>query len=203
MIDSMTCLNGLRNSLPGRRRSPCRVGRTRTMPASASSCLKELPVVVPVRQDHLPGPDPGGRGVQDPEQDLAFIGLRAGQREAHRQPGQRAEQVQAQAPEPARMRGAVPGFGEPRQLGAVRRFAGAPAFDRGRIGDPDAIGPQAGVPAQVGDHGLQGSAQVPQALVVAGLAGQVREPFDQVNPGMAQPAAFGGEAQQGLHHRTR
>jgi hypothetical protein len=43
--------------------------------------------------------DQGGVGVQDAEQGLPFVGFRAGQREPDRESAQRADQVQAQAPE--------------------------------------------------------------------------------------------------------
>lgn len=43
----------------------------------------------------------GGVGVEDLQQGLALVGFRAGQREPDRQSTQRADQVQAQAPEVA------------------------------------------------------------------------------------------------------
>jgi hypothetical protein len=52
--------------------------------------------VVLVRDHDLPDP-PGGQlgiGVEDPEQGLAFVGLRPGQGEPDRQPVQRAQQMQ-------------------------------------------------------------------------------------------------------------
>ncbi|MGO8885683.1 MAG: hypothetical protein ACLPUO_00500 [Streptosporangiaceae bacterium] len=39
-----------------------------------------------------------------------------------------------------------------------------------------------------------------QALVIAGLLGQVREQVPQVSAGVPQPAGLGGEPRQGLHH---
>src|SRR6266542_2444707 len=81
--------------------------------------------VVLVPDDDLPGP-PGGQlggGVEDPEQGLAFVGLRAGQREPDRQPVQGAQQVQSQSPEEARMGGAIAVLGPADQVRAARSLA--------------------------------------------------------------------------------
>lgn len=60
-----------------------------------------LPVVVLVRKHHLPGSKGRGRGIQDPEPARANIGLPTGEHEAHRQPGQAAQQMQAHSSQPA------------------------------------------------------------------------------------------------------
>ena len=65
-------------------------------------------------------------GVEHAEQDLAFVGLGAGQRERHRQTRQRAHQVQAQPPKEARMRSAVAVLGSPGQIRPFRRLSRAP-----------------------------------------------------------------------------
>ena len=142
-----------------------------------------------------------GRVGQDVQQHLALVGLGAGEGEAHGQPVQGAQQVQAQSPEVTRMAGAVPVFGPSGQVRAPGGFPGPAAFHRGGIGNPDVIGPQAGIgrehPDQRGDQ-PGGGAQPP---VIAGLARQVAEQVPQMSMGMPDPARLGGVSQQGLHDR--
>ena len=100
------------------------------------------------------------------------------------------------------MAGAVAVLGPPRQHRACGGLAGAATVHRGGVGDPDVVGPQRRVgrhhPNDVADE-LGGAAQ---ALVVAGLAGQVGKQVAQVAAGVAQPAGLGGEAQQRLQDRN-
>jgi hypothetical protein len=72
-----------------------------------------------------------GFGVQEVEQDLAFIGLGAGHGERDGQAVEGGDQVQAQSPEVAGVRGAVPVFGPAGQLGVPHGVPGAGALDRG------------------------------------------------------------------------
>jgi hypothetical protein len=63
------------------------------------------------------------------------------------------------------------------------------------------VAPQRGVGRHGSDDVAQQLGRAPQALVVAGLAGQVREQVAQVAAGISQPAGLRGEAEQGLHDR--
>jgi hypothetical protein len=134
------------------------------------------PAAVVVRDQDLAGPAGGqlGVGVEDPEQGLAFVGLRPGQREPDRQPVQRAPQVQPQPPEEPGVAGAVAVLGPPGQVRALHRLAGAGALDRGGVGHPHVVGPQPGVAGQDPDQPADRGALPAQPLVVAGLLGQVR-----------------------------
>jgi hypothetical protein len=141
-----------------------------------------------------------GVGRQDAHQRFSLIGFRAGQREPDRQATEGGDQVQAQTPEVARMRSAVPVFGPSGQLGAFDGLAGTAAFDRDGIGHPHVVGPQAGVGGKRPDHRRDQAGSVAQPLVVAGLLGQVPEQMPQMLAGMAQPAGLGGVPEQRLHH---
>ena len=84
-------------------------------------------------------------GGEHSEQHLAFIGLGAGERERHRQPRHGAQQMQAQAPEVAGVRGAVAVLGPAGQCRAFRRFPRAPALDGGGVDHPHIVAAAAGV----------------------------------------------------------
>src|SRR6266542_3350010 len=148
-----------------------------------------------------PGGQQGRVGGKDAQQDLPFVGLGAGKREADRQAVQRADQVQAQPPEVAAVAGAVAVFGPSGQLGAVGGLGRPAALHGGGVAYPHVIGPPGRVAGQHADGPLEQAGGCPQALVVAGLAGQVGKQVAQVPPGVAQPARLGGKPQQGLHDR--
>ena len=137
--------------------------------------------------------------MQDAEQDLALVGLGTGQGEGDRQPVQGADQVQAQPPEVAAVAGAVAVLGPAGQLGAVDGLGGPAAFHRGGVTDPHVVGPQRGVTGQHAHDPLQEIGRGAQALVVAGLLGQVGKQVTQVGVGVTQPTGVGGEPEQGLH----
>jgi hypothetical protein len=99
------------------------------------------------------------------------------------------------------MAGAVAVGGPAGQIGAFDGLPGTAAFDRGGVAHPPVVGPQRGVAGQHADDVLQQPAGGTQSLVVAGLLGQVGEQMAEVGAGVAQPAGFGGEAEQGLQHR--
>jgi hypothetical protein len=77
----------------------------------------EVVLVADQRLARTLGGEPRFDGEQV-QQRLALIGLRPGQRERDRQAVQRADQVQPQAPEVARVAGAVPVLGPSGQVGA-------------------------------------------------------------------------------------
>jgi hypothetical protein len=61
--------------------------------------------------------------------------------------------------------------------------------------------PQRGVPGQRAGHVAYEVCGLAQALVVAGLLGQVGEQVPQVGMSVPQPPRLGGEDEHGLHHR--
>src|SRR6266508_536118 len=172
LIDSMTCRNGRNRCAPARSGSPLRAGRSSRTPCSVSAASNAPP-------------------------DLPFVGLGAGKREADRQAVQRADQVQAQPPEVAAVAGAVAVFGPSGQLGAVGGLGRPAALHGGGVAYPHVIGPPGRVAGQHADGPLEQAGGCPQALVVAGLAGQVGKQVAQVPPGVAQPVRLGGKHQQG------
>src|SRR6266536_1667712 len=203
LIDSMTCRNGRNRCAPARSGSPLRAGRSSRTPCSGSAASNLVAEVVLVGDEGLVGPgrQQGRVGGKDAQQDLPFVGLGAGKREADRQAVQRADQVQAQPPEVAAVAGAVAVFGPSGQLGAVGGLGRPAALHGGGVAYPHVIGPPGRVAGQHADGPLEQAGGCPQALVVAGLAGQVGKQVAQVPPGVAQPARLGGKPQQGLHDR--
>ena len=111
---------------------------------------------------------------------------------------QGGDQVQPQPPEPARMAGAVPVLGQAAQVAAFDGLTGTGALDRGRVHQPDVVGPQAGAGGQHPGAVPDQAAGRAQPLVVAGLVRQVGEEVTQVRLGIAEKAGLGGEPQQGL-----
>src|SRR6266536_2745425 len=199
----MTCRNGRNRCAPARSGSPLRAGRSSRTPCSVSAASNLVAEVVLVGDEGLVGPggQQGRVGGKDAQQDLPFVGLGAGKREADRQAVQRADQVQAQPPEVAAVAGAVAVFGPSGQLGAVGGLGRPAALHGGGVAYPHVIGPPGRVAGQHADGPLEQAGGCPQALVVAGLAGQVGKQVAQVPPGVAQPARLGGKPQQGLHDR--
>ncbi|MFI6155501.1 ribosomal protein L7/L12 [Kitasatospora sp. NPDC051170] len=141
-----------------------------------------------------------GFGLDERGQDLALVDLRAGQGPGDGQPGRRADQVQFQAPEPARVRAAVTVAGPAGQRRAARGVTRTPAFHGRGVSDPDRVGPQVGRAGQVSDGLLEQRPGGAQALVVAGPVGQPRSHAAQVGAGKTDPAGLGVEAEQGLGH---
>ena len=80
---------------------------------------------------------PGDPGVGDHVQTgVALVGFGPGERVGHRQPRRRCDEVQAQAPEPSRVRGAVAVGGPSGEVRAPLGLAAAAALHRGRVHDP-------------------------------------------------------------------
>ena len=159
--------------------------------------LERLPVVVLVRHQLLLRPR-GNQiwvGLEHGEQHVAFVGLGAGQRERHGQPRQRAHQVQAQAPEEARVRGAIAVLGPPGEVGTLRRFPRPPALDRGRVDHPHIIAGSAGTRDQVRDHRPQHAGRRTDPLVVTRLCWQIRKHPAQTGFRVAEEPGLGGESE--------
>ena len=152
--------------------------------------LQVLGAVALVRRDRLVGGgfQPGEHAAQD----LALVLAGTGDGPGHRQPGGGGDQVQAQAPEEARVGGAVPVAGPAGQVRALDGGPGAGAFDGGGVDQVHVVGVDAGGGSQPPDGAGQGA----QALVVAGLARDVGEHASQVLAGVAQEASVGVDAHQ-------
>src|SRR5512133_2238325 len=84
------------------------------------SCLEHAAVVGLVGDHDLStGSGQAGSGSQDRFEDLAFVGLSAGQRPPHGQTVQGADQMQPQTPEEPTVRGAVAVLGPSGQVGSL------------------------------------------------------------------------------------
>lgn len=135
--------------------------------------LQLLGAVALVGQQGLPAG--GGQAGQHVEQDLALVVGGAGQRPGHGQPVGGGDHVQAQAPEPPGVRGAVPVPGPPCQVRASDRGAGAGALHGRGVGQPQVLAPGAGGPGQRADQPGHGGLEGAQALVPPRLAGNAGE----------------------------
>src|ERR671936_1470589 len=142
-----------------------------------------------------------GGVVQQHRRDLAFAQLGGGQAPADRHAVWSGEQVQLEAPVPAAVAAVIAVGGVRPQRRTLDRLAGLAAWQRGGVQQPEAVAPRRGGHGQVA-HGqaelVRGGAQ---ALVVAGLAGQVREQVAEAVAGESQPVAFRAGAQQDLGNR--
>src|SRR5918995_4368802 len=139
-----------------------------------------------------------GGVVQQHLGDLAFAKGGAGQAPADRQAVGRGEQVQLEAPVPAAVAGVIAVAGMAPQRRALDRLAGLPTRQGRGVQQPEPVPPGRRGHGQVADGQAEVVAGGPQALVVAGLAGQVREQVAQAGVGKAQPVAFGAGAEQDL-----
>ena len=145
---------------------------------------------------------PGDPGVGDHVQTgVALVGFGPGERVGHRQPRRRCDEVQAQAPEPSRVRGAVAVGGPSGEVRAPLGLAAAAALHRGRVHDPDVVVKRRAVPGQRADHVFHQLTAAAQALVVAGPLRHEQEPRVKVRCGVADEAGLGVEPQQRLQHR--
>ena len=161
--------------------------------------------VVLVADDGLPGMlvHHVTAGLEHVQERLALIGLGAGQGEQHRQPGQRADQVQPQPPEVPGVTGAVAVLRPPGGVAAPDRLPGPAALHRRGVHHPHVIAPQRGVHRQHPDHPDEQDERLAEPIVVPGLADPPREHHRQVITDIAQPPALRGEPEQGSHHRHR
>lgn len=108
----------------------------------------------------------------------------------------RADQVEPESPEAARVGSAVAVGRVPCQVGALDSFAALAAGHRGRIEQTEVLAPRGGVAGQFGDHRRDEDAGGADAFVVSGLGGHLREHVVQVVPGVADPPGLGAELQQ-------
>ena len=124
-----------------------------------------------VGQDGL-APSDGQQTGLDPEEvpgHLMFVDLGTGERKGHRQARRRAHQVQAQAPEPTRVAGAVAVGSPASQLRPEGGGSTPSTLDRGRVHDPGVVVPEGRVLAQKTDQGPELGRGTSQPLVVAEL----------------------------------
>jgi hypothetical protein len=146
-----------------------------------------------------PGSGELGLGLEHGGQHFTFTNLRAGQRPQDGNADQGADQVQAQPPEPAGMRGAILIAGPPGgHLRPPDRRPGASAIHWRAVGDPDVVKPEVAFGGRGPDHLPDQRQHRALPLVKARLAGQVRKAAAQVADGVADPAKLAAQAQQRL-----
>jgi hypothetical protein len=97
--------------------------------------------------------------------------------------------------------GAVAVAGPAGEVGALHGGPGPGALHRGRVDHPHRVGPQVGVDGQDPDQAFDQRQRIAQALVVAGLAGQVRKRRGQRAGHEPQPAGLGADPEQDLGDR--
>lgn len=100
LIDSMTCRNGLKNSVPARGVSLLRTGRSRSNRPVPVRSRTQAAKVVAVPDHNLSDP-PCGQiviGIADPEQGLAFVCFAPVRANPTGEPVQRAQPVRPQPP---------------------------------------------------------------------------------------------------------
>src|SRR5579859_4107572 len=129
--------------------------------------------------------------------------VRGCQAEADRHPVRGAEQIQAQSPEVARMRGVVAVGGPAGQLGALAGLARLAAGNRSGVQQPDPLAERRGKPDQVLDDQADRGRERPEPLVVARLQRDVGEQMPEQAAGQAQEPALGMALQQDLRDRQR
>ena len=128
LTDSMIWRRGLKNRCPAAW-SLALAGGTQQVDAGVVEFgFERAAVVVLVADQGLAGracrPGQGGCGPERCREDVAFVGFGAGQRPAHGQAVQGADQVQPQAPEEPGVGGAVAVLGPAGQVGAFARSRG-------------------------------------------------------------------------------
>ena len=159
-------------SEPKRGCSSLRSGRRSWPPSAATCCSNSAPAKPLSAITVWPGCE---HALEQFGGDDALGRVRGRELEADRQPVGRAEQVEAEAPEPAAVRAAVAVAAEAGQRGAADGLAGGGARHRGRVEQPQPVAERRREPRQQRDRLQQLRRQRPQPLVEAGLAGDVRE----------------------------
>src|SRR5450759_5057432 len=140
---------------------------------------------------------------QELKADLAFVTLRRGQGERPGRTVGGGQQVQAQAPEPARVGSAVAVAGELPEGRALGRLAAAATLHRGRVDEQQIVVVARALRGEVGEQPLDGAGEAAATLEVAGLTGQIREQVAELAPGDAQEAPVTGDAHDRLGHAER
>src|SRR5665811_1208285 len=140
---------------------------------------------------------------QQLEADLTLIAPRIGQGECPGRTVGGGQQVQAQAPEPARVGSAVAVAGELPEGRALGRLAAAATLHRGRVDEQQIIAGAGTLRGEVSEQPLDGAGEAAATLEVAGLTGQLREQVAELAPGDAQEAPVTGDAHDRLGHAER
>src|SRR5919202_677 len=152
-----------------------------------------------VHDEDLPGSQ--AAAVQQGLGDLAFAELGAGQAPGDRAAISGADQIQLEAPVPARVAGTPAVVRPPAQRRALDRLAAGGTGDRGGVQQPERVLDAGGLTHQVGQDFTQQPAGLAQPLVVAGLVRQIREQVPQPAVAQPDPAVLTMAAQQDLGDR--
>src|SRR5574340_1112164 len=135
--------------------------------------------------------------------DLTLVTLGGGELEGAGSAVRREQRMQPEAPEEARVRGAIAVVGDIGEHRALGRLAAAPAL-HGRRVDQEQIVCEAGAPlGEDPDEPLARVCKPTPTLVVARLAGQARKQVSEPLCGHLQEAAIGGDAHDRLGDRER
>src|SRR5439155_10558045 len=154
--------------------------------------------------DLLAGEQPfAARLLEHRCRDLALALVRWRQAEGDRHPLGRAEQVQPQTPEVARVRSAVAVSRPARELGALDGLPGGPAGHRGGVQQPQPLAERRRDPGQMPDRQADLRSEGSQALVVARLLGDIGEQVRKPPAGEAQKPTLGRAMQEHLSDRER
>src|SRR3954451_9759817 len=132
---------------------------------------------------------------------LALVGGRQTERDRH--PVGRAQQVEPQAPEVARVRGAVAIGGKASQLGALDRLARGAARHRRGVQQPQPVAERRRTARQMADDLADRGREPTQPLVVSGLLGDVGEQVPQPRTREAQKPPLGRAVQEDLRDSER
>src|SRR5680860_859533 len=130
--------------------------------------------------------------------DLALGCVARREAEGDRHPVRSAEQVELEAPEVARVRGAVAIGGVAGELRALDGLARLPTGDRRRVDQAQVVTPRGRDLSQVAEQARDLARQRPDALVIARLAGDVGEQVAQAPLGEADEAPLLGAVEQDL-----
>src|SRR5664280_197479 len=170
--------------------------------AQISDCGRELtPGVTLVADEHFAAA--ASTTLEQFEADLALVARGRRQSERSGRTVRRAERVQAQTPEPARVSGAVAVAGHVREGRTLDRLPAAAALDGGRVDEQQFVARARALLREVGHEPLDRIDEATTALVVAGLAGQLREEMDEPLAGDRQEAPVGRDAHDRLGHAER
>lgn len=187
---------------PRRTGSSLRSGRTRWAPSrSLTKASNSFPAKPLVREDHLSLADEVVAAFQQRGHHSPLAEFRAGQTpgDGHALGG--GDQVEAKAPEEARMAAAVAMTAVPCQVRAFDGLAGGRARQRGGVDQPQVVVPGRDLPGQHLDHLADQRPGRVEALVVGGLLRQVTEQMAQPGMDEADPVPGRGEAEQDLGDR--
>src|ERR1035437_5699523 len=132
---------------------------------------------------------------------FSLVDLGICQCEGNLKTGRGADQMQSQSPEVAGVAGAIAIAGEAGEVTSSDCRTGTSTLDRGRVDHPGVVVPEVSILTEDPDQGVELALGLSQALVVAGLVGQIGEVPTQVLVGVAEEPGLRGEAEQRLEHR--